>query len=710
LKPLLKGVGFKSSNDGNVANSDRGVCLAVLVVNGRLVQSGPVMEGYVPVQYDTVVVMFGFGKTKLNSLSAYHMTFVVNAAIPGAQSGLLGFPLHIIGSAVPLQPLEEKVLEPGLIELEGCVTEGLAEIDENKLETVKLDVIEMLALVELLPELDDEVEVDVEFSDEVVFTNIGGVGIVGGTELVTIVDKDSVDVLHADNDGCVEVTVDEDGPDDGTAVELVRVISGVDKAVVVMPVDVKSKLERLGLLLNSVDDDRLAIDVDSVPVNDWLVLVPRLLGPLEDPCILDGGVGITEVVVRLPGDADIDVSEPPVLEIPTNGDVGFCEDSGTELIESDSWPELGGSEKEPVGDETSTDELDRATAEETPVAAAVEVGELPMLEIVVTPVEEGVGRDTVNRVLSVLEDEVTGAELGRLVGRNVAVDKDGKETVKLMGVVELTVLVWVDPVDTALVGPNTVVGTLDKGGMEGAPGVDWSGRLGAGLEGNTPGIDEVPDNPGGLIAEPGVPLGVAPELDVIGTLTEMICELWLVLGGNARLGGRLGPFAIVEVVVSLPDGPVRVFVTTTGGGWDGGGCPIVPDEVGMPNDGRPGLGIMLLVVGENNDGLLAPRGAPTLGVTVAVEPGMDVGIDEALGTWEVTNEDGKVEDKSGGEGAIAGNPLVIGKPGTMGGGPEVDGSPVGGVVVTPSVVVTSVLNRVGGAMLFSQWVVLLMTE
>jgi hypothetical protein len=71
LNPLLEVivVGFRSSKDGNEVNPDGGVNRAVLVVNGRLVQSGPVSDGYVPVQYDTVVVMLGFGKTKLKEAS-----------------------------------------------------------------------------------------------------------------------------------------------------------------------------------------------------------------------------------------------------------------------------------------------------------------------------------------------------------------------------------------------------------------------------------------------------------------------------------------------------------------------------------------------------------------------------------------------------------------------------------------------------------------
>lgn len=55
----------KRSKEGG---SESGVCRAVRVVSGRVASSdgsGPVTVGYVPVQYDTVVEIFGDGNTKL---------------------------------------------------------------------------------------------------------------------------------------------------------------------------------------------------------------------------------------------------------------------------------------------------------------------------------------------------------------------------------------------------------------------------------------------------------------------------------------------------------------------------------------------------------------------------------------------------------------------------------------------------------------------
>lgn len=50
-------MGVKSTNDG----SDTGVMRAVLVVSGMGVGSEPVTVGYVPVQYETVVVILFVG-------------------------------------------------------------------------------------------------------------------------------------------------------------------------------------------------------------------------------------------------------------------------------------------------------------------------------------------------------------------------------------------------------------------------------------------------------------------------------------------------------------------------------------------------------------------------------------------------------------------------------------------------------------------------
>lgn len=53
----------------NTGGPDRGIRGERRVVRGKLVQSGPVIDGYVPVQYDTVVTTSGFGNTRLNLAS-----------------------------------------------------------------------------------------------------------------------------------------------------------------------------------------------------------------------------------------------------------------------------------------------------------------------------------------------------------------------------------------------------------------------------------------------------------------------------------------------------------------------------------------------------------------------------------------------------------------------------------------------------------------
>jgi hypothetical protein len=122
------------------------------------------------------------------------------------------------------------------------------------------------------------------------------------------------------------------------------------------------------------------------------------------------------------------------------------------------------------------------------------------------------------------------------------------------------------------------------------------------------------------------------------------------------VGGRFGPFDIVVVVVSLPEGPVIVFVSTTGGRGEEGDCPIVLDDPGTLDSGASGLGVMALVESGNGTGVLTP---PLTGRLSVVDGDTSTGV-------------------------------VI--------------------VIDPGVVVKRVLNRVGGAMLFSQCVVPLMTE
>jgi hypothetical protein len=66
----------KISKEGR---AESGVCRSVRIVNGMVCRSdgnGPVTVGYTPVQYDTVVVTLGDGKTKLTAVSPNDITFV----------------------------------------------------------------------------------------------------------------------------------------------------------------------------------------------------------------------------------------------------------------------------------------------------------------------------------------------------------------------------------------------------------------------------------------------------------------------------------------------------------------------------------------------------------------------------------------------------------------------------------------------------------
>jgi hypothetical protein len=103
------------------------------------------------------------------------------------------------------------------------------------------------------------------------------------------------------------------------------------------------------------------------------------------------------------------------------------------------------------------------------------------------------------------------------------------------------------------------------------------------------------------------------------------------------MGGEFGAFVMVAVVVSLPDGPVSVFVTMTGGGCNGDGSPIMPDELGMPDGGTLEPEVILPIVGGNGKGGTGPEG-----VTMAVEPGIVVGSNGVLGADEATGDDLKL--------------------------------------------------------------------
>lgn len=78
LATVLKLVGvcfeLKISREGKSVST-------ILVVRGNSVQSGPVMDGYVPVQKDLVVTTDGVGNTKLNPLSPKAMTLVIRPRV-----------------------------------------------------------------------------------------------------------------------------------------------------------------------------------------------------------------------------------------------------------------------------------------------------------------------------------------------------------------------------------------------------------------------------------------------------------------------------------------------------------------------------------------------------------------------------------------------------------------------------------------------------
>jgi hypothetical protein len=104
---------------------------------------------------------------------------------------------------------------------------------------------------------------------------------------------------------------------------------------------------------------------------------------------------------------DKDVSEPSVLE-----DGRFGDDIRTELLETEGCPGLVGKAIEIVDDGATEDETKMPVAEDARVVVAVEVSELPTFEVVSPGVEDKPGRDTVNLVLSVFENVLTGSEFG----------------------------------------------------------------------------------------------------------------------------------------------------------------------------------------------------------------------------------------------------------------------------------------------------------
>lgn len=170
------------------------------------------------------------------------------------------------------------------------------------------------------------------------------------------------------------------------------------------------------------------------------------------------------------------------------------------------------------------------------------------------------------------------------------------------------------------------------------------------------------------------------------------------------MGG--GGICTVTVVVDGPFGPVTMVVIVTSDGRDDGGCPIVLDESGGKDVGTPGT-VMVLAVGSSDEAVgLAPGGTLGLPVEMMVDPETIVVNLEVPGDVGAETGGGELGDGA----PDCGDPLMLDGPGRAGDDPVVGGGAVTEVIVIPGVTVTSVLNRVGGAMLLCQCVVPLMTE
>jgi hypothetical protein len=139
---------------------ETGVCRKLRVVNGTSVQSGPVTDGYVPVQYERVVVISGFGKTRLNSASAYASTLVTIAAPVDSTGSVLFTPDVASGRLVKVPDVATGIVTVPP-ELESKTKEELLLPNEDGMEDLRLETSELVVL-------------DVKLADEVVFTNPGG--------------------------------------------------------------------------------------------------------------------------------------------------------------------------------------------------------------------------------------------------------------------------------------------------------------------------------------------------------------------------------------------------------------------------------------------------------------------------------------------------------------------------------------------------------
>jgi hypothetical protein len=139
----------KISSDGSV---ETGVCRTDLVVGGMVARSdaiGPVTVGYVPVQYDTDVVISGVGKTKLISVPPYAMILVVRPRACATDEL----------NPEEADKLSEAWVDPSVTVLVWIVMNPVSELDDTKLEVMfKLDE-------EDVDETELELELVVRFRD-----------------------------------------------------------------------------------------------------------------------------------------------------------------------------------------------------------------------------------------------------------------------------------------------------------------------------------------------------------------------------------------------------------------------------------------------------------------------------------------------------------------------------------------------------------------
>lgn len=152
----LRGLDENTWNEGS---PEIGICVVDLVVGTIVARSegiGPVTVGYMPVQYDTVVVISGVGKTKLTDVSPYDMILVVRSRTTADVT------LSSVGVEVCM------VIEPltDVVEIE---PEPMIKVDDEEVEDrVKL--------------FDDEEElVNLLLDEDVVFT--------GGTRVTKTLEK-----------------------------------------------------------------------------------------------------------------------------------------------------------------------------------------------------------------------------------------------------------------------------------------------------------------------------------------------------------------------------------------------------------------------------------------------------------------------------------------------------------------------------------------